>query len=276
MENIRQAVERARAGKGSPRAQVPENLSLPRRRMDSGTTAQTERGPQPDQIELNPAHLQSKRIVAYNGADQRSRPYDMLRTQVLQSMVAGGWKTLGVTSPTAGCGKTLTATNLAFSIARQPDHSVVLVDLDLQKPQIANNLGLIPVGGGVLDVLEERTTLPRVAVTVRAGNQRIVVVPTVATRESSELMGSRTMRDLLQDIKRSYPSHIIILDLPPILASDDVIAILPQIDCTLLVAAVGHSRASEVEECNRHLQSSHLVRVVVNMATEESSNYYYY
>ena len=84
-------------------------------------------------------------------------------------------------------------------------------------------------------------------------------------------MGSRAMRDLLQDIKRSYQSHIIIVDLPPILASDDVIAVLPQIDSVLLVAAVGQTKASEIEECKRHLQSSHLVRVVVNKATEANS-----
>ena len=88
-------------------------------------------------------------------------------------------------------------------------------------------------------------------------------------------MGSRAMRRLMQDIKRKYQYHTIIVDLPPILSSDDVIAILPQIDCVLLVAAVGHSKASEVEECNRHLQSSHLVRVVVNKATDDNSSYYY-
>jgi hypothetical protein len=251
-------------------------LGSPRRRIDPGAATQAERGPQIDDTELNAAYLQSKRVVAYNGADLRSRPYDMLRTQVVQSMGVGGWKVLGITSPTPGCGKTLTAVNLAFSIARQPEQSVLLIDLDLQKPQIANSLGLVPAGGGVLDVLEERTTLARIALPVRAGNQRIVAVPTAATRESSELMGSRTMRTLLQDLRKNYQSHTIIVDLPPILSSDDVIAVLPQIDCVLLVAAVGHSKASEVEECNRHLQSSHLVRVVVNKAAEENSNYYYY
>ena len=144
MESIRQAVERARAGKNPPRAQISDNLSQPRGRMDSGPVSSGLRagGPETQEIELSGDHLQSKRIVAHNGADQRSRPYDMLRTQVLQSMSVGGWKVLGVTSPTPGCGKTVTATNLALSIARLPDHLVVLVDLDLQKPQIANSLGL--------------------------------------------------------------------------------------------------------------------------------------
>ena len=281
MENIRQAVERARAAKGSPRAApISDDLSPPRRRMDSAVGLRPE--PSSDihaeiqEIEISSAHLQSKRIVAHNGSDQRSRPYDMLRTQVLQSMNVGGWRLLGVTSPTPGCGKTLTAINLALSIARLPEQSVVLVDLDLQKPQVANSLGLAIAGGGVLDLLEERSTLGRVAVPIRAARQRILVLPTAATRESSELMGSRAMRDLLQDIKRSYQSHIIIVDLPPILASDDVIAVLPQIDSVLLVAAVGQTKASEIEECKRHLQSSHLVRLVVNKATEANSHYYYY
>jgi Mrp family chromosome partitioning ATPase len=191
-------------------------------------------------------------------------------------MGMSGWKVLGVTSPTAGCGKTLTAINLAFSIARQPDQSVILVDLDLQKPQIATSLGLRPTDGGVLDLLEERITLRQAVIPVRAERQQMVVLPTAATKESSELLGSRVMRNILQEIRTSYKSHTIILDLPPLLSSDDVIAVLPQIDCVLLVAAVGHSKASEVQECNRHLQSSNLVRVVVNKATDANVDNYYY
>jgi protein-tyrosine kinase len=276
MENIRQAVERARASHSSSKSQPLGDLGLPPRRVESGAVAQNEARPQIDETQLNSTHLESRRIVSFNGADQRSRPYDMLRTQVLQSMRQAGQKILGVTSPTPGCGKTVTAVNLAFSMARQSDQSVVLVDLDLQKPQVASSLGLTPIGGGVLDLLEERTALQNAIIPVRAGNQRIVVLPTTATRESSELMSSRAMRNLLTDIRKYYQSHITILDLPPILSSDDVIAVLPHIDCILLVAAVGLSKASEVEEASRHLQTSHIVRLVVNKAADENPNYYYY
>jgi Mrp family chromosome partitioning ATPase len=275
MENIKQAIERAKASRSSSKPRVTADLRLPQPRLDSGATALNGAGRQIEETELNFAHLRSRRIVSHDGADYLSRPYDMLRTQVLQAMDLDGWKILGVTSPTPGCGKTVTAVNLAFSIARQPDRSVVLVDMDLQKPRIADCLGLATAEGGVLDILQERTTLQSAAINVRVGDQRIVVLPTAATRKSSELMGSGAMRNLLHDIKRHYQSHVIILDLPPILSSDDVISILPQIDCVVLVAAVGLSKTSEVEECNRHLQSSHLVRLVVNKATDTNSNYYY-
>jgi protein-tyrosine kinase len=275
IENSQVAVKRAKAAPSSRQAQVLESSDGPRLRTDSSGAIPIGFKPKITEVSVKPSQLMSRRIVSYDGADHRSRPYDMLRTQVLQSMRPHKWKIIGVTSPTPGCGKTVTALNLAFSIARQPDESVALVDMDLQKPQIANCLGLRPAEGGVLDLLKRQTTLSSVAVPVRAGNQRIIVLPTAATKESSELMGSRAMGDLLQDMRRSFQSHIVILDLPPLLPSDDVIAVLPQIDCVLLVVAAGLSKASEVEECTRHLQLGQLLRVVVNKSMDANSNYYY-
>jgi protein-tyrosine kinase len=274
MEEIRQAVERARADRGSSNTFIPNSLILPQRQAERGNGLTNRDGLQQQEIQVSSSHLLGHRIVSHNGVDQRSRPYDMLRTQVLRSMDTSGWTIMGVTSPTAQCGKTVTAINLALSIARQREQSAVLVDLDLQKPRVADYLGLTTPDGGVLGLLEGRASLQSVAISVRAGNQQFAVLPSAATRESSELMGSRAMGNLLQEIRKRYPSHIVILDLPPILSSGDVIALLPQIDCVLLVAAVGHSKASEIEECTRHLKSTPLVRLVVNKAAKANSYYY--
>ena len=151
---------------------------------------------------------------------------------------------------------------------------VVLVDMDLQKPQIANCLGVRFALGGVLDLLHGRAALPEVAIPVRAGNERIVVLPTAATTQSSELMGSHAMSKLLQDLRSAY--QIIVLDLPPMLLSDDVIALAPLLDCVLLVAAIGLSKASEVERCIRHFRPNQLLRVVANKAMEANAQYDYY
>src|ERR1700685_3589022 len=103
MEKIREAIERARAfaASSSPQRKQPE---LPRRRLDFGQIA--ERAPTVGiaEVAINSNFLLSKRIVSFNGADPRSRPYDILRTQGLQSMSLAGWKVLGVTSPTPKCG----------------------------------------------------------------------------------------------------------------------------------------------------------------------------
>ena len=272
MDKIRDAIERAKANTTSLGAKVkaPE---LPRRRQDFDRAGESARTRGISDVAINSNFLLSKRIVSFNGADPRSRAYDILRTQVLQSMSLAGWKILGVTSPTPRCGKTVTAINLAFSIGRQQDQSVVLVDMDLQRPQVANYLGLTAGDGGVLGILEERTDLRNIAIPVCAGDQRILVVPTASTRVSSELMGSRAMGNLLQELRGG--NNFVILDLPPILSSDDVLSVLPQIDCVMLVTAVGLSQPRDIEACVSHLQSSQLVRVVLNKAPDTQAYYYY-
>ena len=71
--------------------------------------------------------------MSHDIVDARSKSFDMLRTQVLQSMDLKSWQLLAVTSPTAACGKTTISVNLALSIARQPHRSVLLVDMDPAK-----------------------------------------------------------------------------------------------------------------------------------------------
>jgi len=274
MEEIREAVERAKASNLSPAEQRV------RQWRDWSPSAESSRAPPTDaplqKFELHEAQLRSKRIIADDHAAGRSAPFDMLRTQVLQSMDVKDWKFLGVTSPTPGCGKTVTAINLALSIARQPERSVLLVDLDLRKPNIASCLGLRPVED-LVSVLENRSRLPNAMIEAHIGVHRMMVLPTKSpTAGSSDRMASRAMSNMLRQIRTDYPSHIVILDLAPVLSSDDVLAILPQVDCMLLVTALGTSTVPEIEECNKHLHSVDIVRVVLNKVPPSNSSYYYY
>ena len=118
MEGIRQAIERAKARQEQ---QSGSALEIPRRPAKHGLGVAYQGKQRTEEVELDPAYLQSRRIVAYDGKDPRSRPFDILRTEVLQSMDLKGWKILAVTSPTPSCGKTLVAVNLALSMGRQPE-----------------------------------------------------------------------------------------------------------------------------------------------------------
>ena len=121
MENIRQAIERAKAGSSfQRRPTLAPATDLDQQSRYSGAQ-HFDAQPEAQEIELNSAHLQAHRIISYGTSNPLSRPFDMLRTQVLQTMDAKGWKVLAVTSPTAACGKTVTAVNLALSIARSPE-----------------------------------------------------------------------------------------------------------------------------------------------------------
>lgn len=273
MENIRQAIERA---KGQPKLQSGASAERPPRQAKIYGNAPESSEPI-EEVALDFGHLLSRRIVAFDGKDIRSRPFDILRTEVLRSMDLKGWKTLAVTSPTPGCGKTLTAVNLALSMARQPEREVFLADLDLRKPQVAAYLGL-KCRDGLLGVLEERIDLRNATVRARAGASRLDILPTTVTSNSSDLVASAAMRTLLQDVADHGQNRIAILDLPPLLMGHDAISILPQVDCVLLVAAVGTSTVGEIEECNKYLQATEVVRVVLNKVppSAPTARYTYY
>ena len=278
MQHPRHAAEPARAPNGVCAEQrVPRWLDQHAGSAATDTDAGSQQRPtrmQVPEFAVDAARLQAVRIISHDVSDVRSKSFDMLRTQVLQSMDAKRWQMLAVTSPTAGCGKTLSAINLALSIARQSERSVLLVDVDLQKPQIASRLGA-RCEVGLVSALEGHTALSHAVFEARVGDHRMLVLPAEsATLGSSEWMASSAMHALLQDIRKTFPSRIVILDLPPMLLGDDVIAILPHVDCVLLVAAIGISTVPELEECKRHLRSTNVVRVVANKVPVSNKKYY--
>jgi len=273
VDSIKQAVELARAAESASRqsAVTGQSAGLPH----SGSYS-IPHAAQIRDVRLDPVHLEAARIVAHGASGEHGRYYDMLRTQVLQEMDKKSWQFLAVTSPTAACGKTVTACNLAMSIARLPERSVLLVDLDLRKPMVADYLGL-GEAGGVLNVLEGRATLQATVLQASIGPNNLLVLPgSAASSSSSEWMASQTMSTLLEAIKRDFRSRIVIFDLPPLLLGDDVISILPRMDAMLLVAGVGSTSVSDIKESQKHLQRTPVVRVVVNKVTGTAASYYGY
>lgn len=275
MEHIRQALQRATESAVpdvKPQNKAREND--PRVQSGPVSAGDAADGSQIREVELRHIQLESERIIAHDNTDPRTKSFDMLRTQILQSMDLKEWQILAVTSATPRCGKTLTAINLAMSIARQRERSVLLVDMDLQKPQISNRLSIKPERG-IMSILEGNSTIAEALTRVRIGNLRLTVLPCEkSTTHSSEWMASSAMSEFLLELKRSDPSRIVILDLPPILTGDDVLLVLPQVDCVLFVAAVGTSTISEVKECNKHLQSTTVVRIALNKVSELGPAYY--
>ena len=225
-------------------------------------------------IEVGPRRLEEMRIIAHDPADPRSKAFDLLRTQVLQAMDTNGWRVLAVTSPTPGCGKTVTSLNLALSTARQPGSSVLLVDLDLKKPQIANRLGF-ECTTGIRAVLESRSELDDAVIRVSAAGIGFGILGCErATSRSSDLAGSSAMAVMLQSLKADQDFKLVILDLPPIFSGAEAMSLLPNVDGVLIVAALGSTTSVELKECERYLGSTPVIRVALNKVREPREQEY--
>ncbi|WP_340109344.1 CpsD/CapB family tyrosine-protein kinase [Pikeienuella sp. HZG-20] len=249
VERLKQAIDKARAqreGEAAGRA-----ASGPGAAPASPAAAPTEASALWEslrEVELSAGQLHRSRIVTYAKTDVAHIPFDLLRTRLLKVFRDNGWRRIAITSPTKGCGKTLVATNLAFSFARQPDLKTLLVDMDLKAPTISRILGLKEVSP-IAWFLNGQTPLE--SAVVRFGDNLALALNGERVRDSTELIQDEmTSKRLDAAVKRLDPD-IVIYDLPPMLVSDDAIAFMDQVDCVLMVAAGGQTKAKEIEYCEQ-------------------------
>ena len=225
-------------------------------------------------VKLQMEHLGKHRIFAFSKNNAMSMNIDLLRTQVLQKMKENNWRTLAITSPSPEAGKTVVAINLAMSIAQQTDKTAMLVDFDLRRPKVGAYLGL-PMEKSLNDLLDGTAELPDVL--INPDMPRLVVLATkIPVSKSSETLSSNKISGLIKELRERYESRIIIFDLPPVLVIDDALALLPQVDCVLMVVASGMSSRREIEDSLRHIPTEKVVGVVLNKAEFQTSDSYYY
>jgi exopolysaccharide/PEP-CTERM locus tyrosine autokinase len=171
--------------------------------------------------------------------------FKILRTQVMPRFREKDWNVLGVTSPSHGEGKTLTAVNLAVSLAMDTAQTVLLVDTNLRSPSVHEVFGLNDYPG-LADYLLDNQSLEDLL--VHPGIGRFVLLPGGRpVSNSTEILTSPKMLALVEELKHRYPARVVIFDLPPLLHTADVIAFSPYTDALLLVVEEGRTTAEEVQ-----------------------------
>jgi protein-tyrosine kinase len=226
-------------------------------------------------VSLSNRHLQQNRILNPESDKSIVSAYKVLRTRILQRMQQNGWTTLAVTSPMPNEGKTLTAINLAISMALKLDYTVLLVDLDFRKPSLFTRFGIKPEFG-LNDYLAGRVRLEQVF--INPGINRLVLLPEQKVEsKSSEILSSEKMAQLVEELKSRYPSRIIIFDLPPVLVGDDVLAFSHIADAVLMVVNEGKTTTHDLERSIGLLEKSNLIGTVLNRSssTNDFSHYGY-
>ncbi|MBI4695906.1 MAG: CpsD/CapB family tyrosine-protein kinase [Gammaproteobacteria bacterium] len=223
-------------------------------------------------LKLDTEKLRSNRVLVNNEEPDAATAFKMLRTQVLQRMVAKGWNALAITSPAPEDGKTLVAANLAISLARELHHTVLLVDLDLRNPSIHKYFGMHPERG-ISDYLLDGAAIGDVL--VNPGLERLVILPGRELIEnSSELLASPQMGQLVQELKSRYPNRFVLFDLPPILSADDALSFAPYIDAVLLVIREKKTTRFELQHAMELLSAVPVLGTVLNGSVERISSYY--
>ena len=214
--------------------------------------------------------LRQQRVMAAYDKGPFVDAIKILRTQVLQRLRENNWNVLGVTSPGHAEGKTLTAVNLAASLAMETTQTVLLVDANLRNPSIHDVFGLQDCPGLADYLLDNQ---PVEDLLVHPGIGRFVVLPGGrAISNSTEILTSPKMVSLVEEFKHRYPSRIVIFDLPPLLHTADVLAFSPYIDALLLVVEEGKTTAEEVQRAMSLVKNSRpVLGTVLNKAGQRAT-----
>jgi protein-tyrosine kinase len=160
-----------------------------------------------------------------------------------------------------------------MSLAAEPNQTVMLVDLDLRRPTVAKTLGLAPPSG--LETWFGGDDPTKHVCYALDGIERLFVLPTLApVRSSSETLAGLGTRRLLNELKQRDSGRILIVDLPPMLLSDDALMVAPLLDAVVLVINDRRTRREDVVRVIELLGSTRIVGTVLNRSAESENRAY--
>ncbi|RDH81039.1 MAG: exopolysaccharide biosynthesis protein [endosymbiont of Galathealinum brachiosum] len=270
MERIKQALELARQERIKNGGRITGSIAKPVTNQQS-IEGQDIKYTNTRTVPMPVNEFREKRIITEQ-QNNISDAYRILRTQVLQRLNEKNWNTLAITSPGNGEGKSLTAINLAMSLAREIDNTVLLVDANLRSPKLDKYFDF-HTDYGLSDYLLNDKPLDEMLVNPE-GVSRFVVLPAGrAIANSSEMLSSPKMQRLVEEVKHRYPSRIVIFDLPPLLESSDTLAFIPNADTTLVVIEEGKTQETELKQAFEILQGNEVIGTVLNKAYTTDKDY---
>jgi len=215
---------------------------------------------------------ESARLVADNPTSHTAEAYRTIRTGVFFGVPDGEAKTILVTSPTAGDGKTTTACNLSIAMA-QAGQRVLLIDCDFRKPRVHK---VFDMDGevGLSNVLAGRSELQD-ATQLNGIESLSVLACGPNPPNPSEMLNSQAFLDVLGVVRSEY-DHIII-DSPPVMPVTDARILAAVCDQTILVIRAEKSTRKAAEHASEGLRSvgSRILGVVINAVSVRKGGYGY-
>ncbi len=213
-------------------------------------------------IHLDPGFIACNRCLAYLDNVPEAEAFRVLRTQILRRRQGTGGNTIMVTSALPREGKTITAINLAFTFAREFQHTVLLVDGDLRKQSIHKYLGCAGEKG-LIDYLADGSPVSEL-ITWPGIEKMTLISGGRAFLESAEMLGSPRMKELIAEMKGRYPERYILFDVPPILTGADVLTLAPLVDYVIIVVQAGKTSMDDVKKAIQFLPKEKILGFVLN------------
>ena len=213
----------------------------------------------------------SATYVAKNPNSILAENFRLLQSNIEFFQISNPIKTILITSPSQGNGKTTIATNLALSIS-QGGQETVLVDADLRRPMVHKVLN-IAKNPGLSDVIRNQADTDGVVRNWKEDGLRVITAGDIPPN-ITEVVGSRRIAAVLEDLKEKH--EIVIIDAPPLIIAD-AYNLASKVDGVLLVMEPGQTSEEQARTIKEQLDRSNarLLGIVFNKISEQTANSFY-
>ena len=150
--------------------------------------------------------------------------------------------------------------------------NVFLVDLDLRNPSVAHHLGVVPPHN-LVDFLAGRESADRTLFSVGIENL-LLAGSTQSIKDSSELIAAGRHMELFAYIASISSQPLILVDLPPILITDEAMVVAPQLDAIFMVVGEGSTRRDGLARSVELLSEFNLAGIILNRSRGVVQEYY--
>jgi capsular exopolysaccharide synthesis family protein len=208
--------------------------------------------------------------VAENPNSILAENFRLLRSNIEFFQVSKPIRTILITSPSQGNGKTMVATNLALSIS-QGEQDVVLVDADLRRPAVHTGLDMA-MEPGLSDLIRNKADFDGVVRNWYGGKMKVITAGHVPPN-ITEVVGSRRIGSILGDLGERF--ELVIVDAPPLIIADSY-NLASRVDGVILVMEPGQTTEEQARAVKEQLDrsSAHLLGIVFNKITEQIAHSY--
>ncbi len=179
-----------------------------------------------------------------------------------------------ITSSRPSEGKTYTSLNLAMSVAKERDKTVLLVDADVAKPGVTRVLGVEKEKGLVDYLLDDSLAVSDVMLKTNVPNLRFLPAGKRHIH-STELLSSDNMRQFIQELSTRYSDRIVIFDSPPLLATSEASVLTELVGQIVVVVEAEKTSKQEVDEALSQIAEGKSVGLVLNKARGSYNTDYY-
>jgi protein-tyrosine kinase len=224
--------------------------------------------------------LQLGYVVPDNQNKQIAEEYRILKRPVVMNAFGKGaapiphGNLVSIASSLPSEGKTFTALNLGLSISSEMDSTVLLIDGDVIKSSLTKLIGA-ENKRGLIDLLED----PNCSVgdvILDTQNPKLKIIPAgTSSARSTELLASKAMERLLNELAERYSDRIILFDSPPMLATSEAAVLNHLMGQVLMVVEAGTTPVEAIKDSLSKLDSNKAIGLILNKSRNSKAGNYF-